>query len=155
MNQYLFILLQVYIKELRRINQLLSIGYTSFARIPTKLFCSYNLFSSLFFFLDKKKISHFMLMKSWMEMIRLQMLEEGLGMPHMSCGDSDELNNNDKPNWEVKAFYKLLKNVDIMPFSKFTKFSKLSFLMKLLHLKCRNRWSNKSFTDLNSWKNHF
>ena len=47
-----------------------------------------------------------------------------------------------------KSFDELLKEAQQELYSGCSKFSKLSFIVKLLHLKVYNKWSNKSFDML-------
>lgn len=76
------------------------------------------------------------------------MLEEALGMPNINQERGGALHILDEPNEDAKKFYRLLKDAQQVLYPGCTKFSKLSFLIKLLHLKCRHGWSNKSFSML-------
>ncbi|KAG5586393.1 hypothetical protein H5410_046827 [Solanum commersonii] len=49
---------------------------------------------------------------------------------------------------KTKKFDKLLKEAECKLYLGCKKFSKLSFVVKLLHLKVYNHWSNKSFNML-------
>ncbi|XP_020097622.1 uncharacterized protein LOC109716524 [Ananas comosus] len=63
-------------------------------------------------------------------------------------GDLDTNDLTTEPDEETKKFYKLVKdaNQEIYPGCK--KFSKLSFIVRLLQIKCLGGWSNKSFDML-------
>ncbi|KAL5717109.1 hypothetical protein ACHQM5_010180 [Ranunculus cassubicifolius] len=52
------------------------------------------------------------------------------------------------PNEDAAKFYKLLKEDETPLYPGSTKSSKLSFLVRLLHVKCINGWSNHSFDML-------
>ena len=56
--------------------------------------------------------------------------------------------SNEMPSIDVEKFYKLVDDSqqDLYPGCK--KFSKLSFIIRLLHLKCMGKWSDKSFNML-------
>jgi len=76
------------------------------------------------------------------------------GMIHDACGYTNVENNknssegNEEPNIHATKFYKLLKDAQTELYPGCTKVSKLSFIVKLLHLKCINHWSNKSMDEL-------
>ncbi|KAH0768778.1 hypothetical protein KY290_012759 [Solanum tuberosum] len=76
------------------------------------------------------------------------------GMIHDACGYTNVENNtnssegNEEPNIHATKFYKLLKDAQTELYPGCTKVSKLSFIVKLLHLKCLNHWSNKSMDEL-------
>ncbi|XP_055822023.1 uncharacterized protein LOC129890508 [Solanum dulcamara] len=55
---------------------------------------------------------------------------------------------NEEPNMYSIKFYKLLENGKRELYPGCTKVSKLSFVVKLLHLKSLNHWSNKSMDEL-------
>ena len=64
--------------------------------------------------------------------------------------DVDSLNHDnqeEEPNGEAKAFYRLLKDSQD-PVYEGCKTSKMIALVKLLHIKTLGRWSNESFTML-------
>nr|CAD1824779.1 unnamed protein product [Ananas comosus var. bracteatus] len=63
-------------------------------------------------------------------------------------GDLDTNDLTTEPDEETKKFYKLVKdaNQEIYPGCK--KFSKLSFIVRLLQIKCLGGWSNKNFDML-------
>lgn len=109
------------------------------------------------------------------------MLHDGLGFQNVVGINNDDMptgmNSNesssndtrmeDEPNEEAQKFYKLLKEADTPLYPGCTKSSKLSFLVRLLHVKCLNGWSNHSFDmllevlndslpdDINMPKNHY
>lgn len=53
-----------------------------------------------------------------------------------------------EPNEEAEKFYRLLKDAEQEFYAGCNKFLRLSFIVKLLHIKCLSGWSNKSFTML-------
>lgn len=57
-------------------------------------------------------------------------------------------NGNGLPHGEVEKFMRLVKDAKQKLYPSCEKFFKLSFIVKLLHLKILNHWSNKSFTML-------
>ena len=52
------------------------------------------------------------------------------------------------PNEEAKEFYRLVKEADQPLYLRCKKYSNLSFIVKLMHIKCENSWSNNSFKIL-------
>ncbi|KAL5718836.1 hypothetical protein ACHQM5_011699 [Ranunculus cassubicifolius] len=96
------------------------------------------------------------------------MLHDALGFSDMRGMDSDIPNQDsnipneevhpdnlgssvhcpEDPNEDAAKFYKLLKEAETPLYPKSTKSSKLSFLVRLLHVKCINGWSNHSFDML-------
>ncbi|KDO43628.1 hypothetical protein CISIN_1g041832mg [Citrus sinensis] len=52
------------------------------------------------------------------------------------------------PNEEAQRFYELVKEVEQPLYPDCEKYSNLSFMVKLMHIKCINNWSNKSFNML-------
>ncbi|XP_060202370.1 uncharacterized protein LOC132630789 [Lycium barbarum] len=78
-------------------------------------------------------------------------------MIHDACGymnvedNTNSSEGNEEPNMHATKFYKLLENAQTELYPCCTKVSKLSFVVKLLHLKCLNHWSNKSMDDLLSF----
>ena len=52
------------------------------------------------------------------------------------------------PNEEAKEFYRLVKEADQPLYLGCKKYSNLSFIVKLMPIKCKNSWSNNSFTIL-------
>ncbi|KAM3397800.1 hypothetical protein P3S68_001313 [Capsicum galapagoense] len=75
-------------------------------------------------------------------------------MVHDACGYTnmqDATNSwegNEDPNVHASKFYRLLEDAQTELYPGCTKVSKLSFVVKLLHLKCLNHWSNKSMDEL-------
>ncbi|GLT65095.1 hypothetical protein SLA2020_375470 [Shorea laevis] len=66
-------------------------------------------------------------------------------------GQMNEEGHNTQPNEATtKAcnFYKLVEDASTELYPGCKNFSKLSFILRLFHLKCLGRWSNKSFTML-------
>ncbi|XP_009801929.2 uncharacterized protein [Nicotiana sylvestris] len=78
-------------------------------------------------------------------------------MIHDACGYTnveDNNNNsedNEEPNVHATKFYKLLEDAETKLYPGCKKVSKLSFVVKLLQLKCLNHWSNKSLDALLSF----
>ena len=54
----------------------------------------------------------------------------------------------EEPNDEATKFYSFLKDAEKELYPGCTKFTKLAFVIRLIHIKCLNGWSNKSFTML-------
>lgn len=52
--------------------------------------------------------------------------------------------NNEEPNLQAKKFYQLLEDAETSLYPNCDKVSKLSFIVRLLNLKCLNHWSDKS-----------
>ncbi|XP_016483469.2 uncharacterized protein LOC107804154 isoform X1 [Nicotiana tabacum] len=59
--------------------------------------------------------------------------------------------DNEEPNGHARKFYKLLEDAETEIYPGCKKVSKLSFVVRLLHLKCLNHWSNKSVDALLSF----
>lgn len=59
--------------------------------------------------------------------------------------------DNEEPNVHARKFYKLLEDAEIEIYPGCKKVLKLSFVVRLLHLKCLNHWSNKSANALLSF----
>ncbi|KAL5731312.1 hypothetical protein ACHQM5_004054 [Ranunculus cassubicifolius] len=86
-----------------------------------------------------------------------QMLHDSFGIPDLAGSNRDIQNEvslnesssseppNDEPNEEARKFYKLLKEADTPLYPGSTKSSKLSFLIRLVHVKCLSGGSNNSF----------
>ena len=78
-------------------------------------------------------------------------------MIHDACGrttmedNNTESENNEEPNFHAGNFYKLLEDDEKELYPGCKKVSKLSFVVKLLHLKCLNQWRNKSMDALLSF----
>ena len=62
-------------------------------------------------------------------------------IPHVHISP-EELND------EAKKFYNFLEDAEKELYPGYTKFTKLAFIIRLIHMKCLNGWSNKSFTML-------
>ncbi|KAM3236161.1 hypothetical protein P3L10_016198 [Capsicum annuum] len=77
-----------------------------------------------------------------------------IGMIHDAYGHTNVDDNtnsrerNKDPNVHAKKFYTLVEYAQTKLYPGCTKVSKLSFVVKLLHLKCLNHWSNKSMDEL-------
>ncbi|XP_075087801.1 uncharacterized protein LOC142169788 [Nicotiana tabacum] len=75
-------------------------------------------------------------------------------MIHDVCGvtNMENMNNyqeeNEESNVHAKKFYKLLEDPEKELYPDCKKVSKLSFVVRLLHLKSLNHWSNKSMDAL-------
>ncbi|KAL3370740.1 hypothetical protein AABB24_007665, partial [Solanum stoloniferum] len=79
------------------------------------------------------------------------MLEEVSGRSFANFSDETKTDNNvcgNMSEMEAKFFDKLLEEAERELYPGCKKFSKLLFLVKLLHLKVYNQWSNKSFDML-------
>lgn len=76
-------------------------------------------------------------------------------MTHDTCGYIGNNINSSKENGErnmhATKSYKLLEDTQIELYPCCTQVSKVSFVNKLLHLKCLNHWSNKSMDELLSF----
>ena len=64
------------------------------------------------------------------------------------CGRESSGNEPQEPNGDAKKFYRLLEEVKQPLYPNCEKYSSLSFIVKLLHIKCVSSWSNKSFSML-------
>ncbi|XP_019237188.1 PREDICTED: uncharacterized protein LOC109217404 [Nicotiana attenuata] len=79
------------------------------------------------------------------------------GMIHDAYGyaNTPDANNlphhNEEPNLQAQKFYKLLEDAETELYLGCKNVSKLSFVVRLLHLKCLNHWTNKSMDDLLSF----
>ena len=80
------------------------------------------------------------------------MLQDACGVGAMNVGSAQEALNNveeyEKPNANAKKFFKLLEEYQEPLTMHGTTMSKLSYIVKLLHLKVLNNWSDKSFDSL-------
>ena len=80
------------------------------------------------------------------------MLQDACGVGAMNVGSAEEALNNveeyEKPNANAKKFFKLLEEYQEPLTMHGTTMSKLSYIVKLLHLKVLNNWSDKSFDSL-------
>ncbi|KAK9289622.1 hypothetical protein L1049_007780 [Liquidambar formosana] len=63
---------------------------------------------------------------------------------------AEDLNGieTETPNVEAEKFYRLLTDAEQKLYPGCEKYSRLSFIIKLLHLKCLNGWSNNSISML-------
>ena len=52
------------------------------------------------------------------------------------------------PNEEAQKFFNLVKKVEELLSPNCEKYSNFSFMVKLIHIKCINGWSNKTFNML-------
>ncbi|KAM3284810.1 hypothetical protein P3S67_023609 [Capsicum chacoense] len=77
----------------------------------------------------------------------IEMIHDDRGYTNMQ-DTSNSLQGNKDPNVDATKFYKLLEDAQTELYLGCTKVSKLSFVVKLLHLKCLNHWSNKSMDEL-------
>lgn len=80
--------------------------------------------------------------------------------PFSSDDESDEENLDEQPSMAdhgeqstttsaaAAGFAKLVQDADDDLYPGCKKFSRLSFIVRLFHLKCLSRWTNKSFTQL-------
>ena len=68
--------------------------------------------------------------------------------PQVVCGRESSENEPQEPNGDAKKFYILLEEVKQALYLDREKYSSLSFIVKLLHIKCVSSWSNKSFSML-------
>ncbi|XP_048502914.2 uncharacterized protein LOC104883277 [Beta vulgaris subsp. vulgaris] len=80
----------------------------------------------------------------------VNMLEDAFGVPAMYFGLNEEEVNvfNEHPRGEAAKFYDLLKAYQEPLIVEGTTMSKLSYIVKLLHLKVLNNWSDSSFDSL-------
>ncbi|XP_060172279.1 uncharacterized protein LOC132603299 [Lycium barbarum] len=75
-------------------------------------------------------------------------------MIHDACGymnvedNTNSTEGNEEPNVHATKFYKLLEDAQTELYPGCTNVLKLSFVVKLLHMKCLNHWSNKSTDEL-------
>lgn len=81
------------------------------------------------------------------------MLQDACGVATMNVGlDEDTSNENnlmpEEPNADAQKFYRLLKEYQQPLTVDGTTMSKLSYIVKLLHLKVLNKWSDSSFDSL-------
>lgn len=81
------------------------------------------------------------------------MLQDACGVAGMNIGESEQtINDSDmmpqEPNADAQKFYRLLKQYQEPLTVEGTTMSKLSYIVKLLHLKVLNKWSDSSFDSL-------
>lgn len=76
-----------------------------------------------------------------------EMIHDAFGYTNM-----EDMNNlprdSEEPNVHAKQFYKLLEDAETDLYLGCKNVSKLFFVVRLLHLKCLNHWSNKSMDEL-------
>ncbi|XP_039138843.1 uncharacterized protein LOC120276184 [Dioscorea cayenensis subsp. rotundata] len=68
--------------------------------------------------------------------------------PHIANEREHNPNNPQEPNEDAKKIFKLLDDAKQPLFPGCDKYSILSFVVKLMHIKCMNAWSNNSFNML-------
>ncbi|XP_019257788.1 PREDICTED: uncharacterized protein LOC109236007 [Nicotiana attenuata] len=78
------------------------------------------------------------------------MIHDAYGYTNVA-DDNNFSEDNEEPNIHATKFYKLLEDAQIELYPGCSKVSKLSFVVKLLHLKCLNQWSIKSMDELLSF----
>ncbi|KAL8153272.1 hypothetical protein V2J09_011032 [Rumex salicifolius] len=80
------------------------------------------------------------------------MLQDACGLAGMNIGgDGQTINGKEmaqEPNADAQKFYRLLKEYEVPLTAEGKTMSKLSYIVKLLHLKVLNKWSDSSFTSL-------
>ncbi|KAM3376105.1 hypothetical protein P3S68_014819 [Capsicum galapagoense] len=80
--------------------------------------------------------------------------DDVIEMIHDACGytnmhdTTNSREGNEDPNVHATKFYRLLEDAQTELYPGCTKVSKLSFVVKLLHLKFLNHWSNKLMDEL-------
>ncbi|XP_028105558.1 uncharacterized protein LOC114304604 [Camellia sinensis] len=78
-----------------------------------------------------------------------EMLYEGFGLPPPSfIHEAASSGIKQGPDEKTKKFFNLLKEAERELYPECQKFSTLSFIVRLLHIKCLSGWSDKSFTML-------
>ncbi|OIT36597.1 hypothetical protein A4A49_06472 [Nicotiana attenuata] len=71
---------------------------------------------------------------------------------YANTADANNLpHHNEEPNLQAQKFYQLLEDAETELYPGCKSVSKLSFVVRLLHLKCINHWTNKSMDDLLSF----
>ncbi|XP_021750930.1 uncharacterized protein LOC110716606 isoform X1 [Chenopodium quinoa] len=78
----------------------------------------------------------------------VHMLEDAFGVPGMQGDHLNDYDFNEEPTGDAAMFYHLLKEYEEPLTSNGTTMSKLSYIVKLLHLKVLNNWSDSSFDSL-------
>ncbi|XP_028116787.1 uncharacterized protein LOC114314502 [Camellia sinensis] len=78
-----------------------------------------------------------------------EMLYEGFGLPLPSfIHEVASFAMKEGPDEKTEKFFNLLKEAERELYPECQKFSTLSFIVRLLHIKCLSGWSDKSFTML-------
>ncbi|XP_028051175.1 uncharacterized protein LOC114255823 [Camellia sinensis] len=82
-----------------------------------------------------------------------EMIYEGFGLPppslvHLASNETGSSNIELGPDKKTERFFSLLKEAERELYPECHKFSTLSFVVRLLHIKCLSGWSDKSFTML-------
>ncbi|XP_028116383.1 uncharacterized protein LOC114314134 [Camellia sinensis] len=82
-----------------------------------------------------------------------KMIYEGFGLPppslvHLASNETRSSNIELGPDKKTERFFSLLKEAKRELYPACHKFSTLSFVVRLLHIKCLSGWSDKSFTML-------
>nr|XP_016477883.1 PREDICTED: uncharacterized protein LOC107799304 [Nicotiana tabacum] len=80
-----------------------------------------------------------------------EIIHDACGYTNMEDNNSNNSVDNEEPNIHTTKFYKLLEDAETELYPGCKKVSKLSFVVKPLHLKCLNHWSNKSMDALLSF----
>jgi len=80
----------------------------------------------------------------------MEIIHDAYGIADIENTNSG-LDNDEEPNSYAKKFYELLEDAEKELYPSCSKVSKLSFIVRLLHLKCLNHWSNKSMDALLSF----
>uniref|UniRef100_A0A2N9GFA6 Transposase-associated domain-containing protein n=1 Tax=Fagus sylvatica TaxID=28930 RepID=A0A2N9GFA6_FAGSY len=68
--------------------------------------------------------------------------------PHVKDGEEASRSEPQEPNEDAKKFYRLLEESEKPLYEGCEKYSNLAFIVKLMHIKCINCWSNNSFNML-------
>ena len=81
-----------------------------------------------------------------------EMIHDAFGIPPSFPIDNRECNEDhrhrDDPDEETKKFFNLIKEAEQELYPECKKYSTLSFIIRLLHIKCLGGWTDKSFTML-------
>ncbi|XP_021723534.1 uncharacterized protein LOC110690931 isoform X1 [Chenopodium quinoa] len=83
----------------------------------------------------------------------LDMLQVGCGVAGMGLLKDSNIDEAQEPSKEAAKFYRLLEDYKEPLVVDGKKVSKLVYIMKLLHLKCLNHWTDTSFTQLLKFQN--
>ncbi|XP_021764114.1 uncharacterized protein LOC110728773 [Chenopodium quinoa] len=83
----------------------------------------------------------------------LDMLQVGCGVAVMGLLEDSNIDEAQEPSKEAAKFYRLLEYYKEPLVVDGKKVSKLVYIMKLLHLKCLNHWTDTSFTQLLKFQN--